>query len=149
MPENRWEFEDGKDNFTSALNGWMNDIEKAVTLDTKERAIINKAGAEAYKQALKQETKNKHYDHKHRYSRNGEENFPHLADSVNSSTSRQNAGAVDIGFDDKVGYIARFLNDGTKKMAGDHFVDNTRSKALAGVFEAQKIAYYKIVGNKL
>ena len=37
--------------------------------------------------------------------------------------------------------IARFLNDGTVKMRGDHFIDNTRRDAKDEVFEAQAKVY--------
>ena len=48
-------------------------------------------------------------------------------------------GAKDSGINHA--RIARFLNDGTVKIRGDHFVDNTRREATDAVFEAQRKVY--------
>lgn len=137
--------------FSATLNAWMDSVENAVNPSVLERTEINLAGAKAYQTILQKEARSKHYDShsKRRKDKKGVER-PHIADSVNVSKGRAKTshGSVDVGFDDKVGYIARFLNDGTKKMPADHFVDNARQQAIPFVIEAQKQAYDLIMRSK-
>src|SRR5699024_7273640 len=74
----------------------------------------------------------------------------HLADSItfdNKDVDGVGNGNSVSGFtgQDESGInharIARFLNDGTKYIAGDSFVDNTRRSTEAAVFEVERKVY--------
>ena len=75
-------------------------------LDVAERRKVNHAGADVYKDSMKQ------FLDSHRSNRVYLDGQNHLADTL-TKQSEQN-GAVDIGFSKagKKAYIARFLNDG-------------------------------------
>lgn len=91
------------------------------TIEERERA--NQAGAEVLSEALSKVTKEKHY-------RDRKGGVKHLADSVVIGSLEGSApnGDKAVGFattDANHARIARMLNDGTKKMAGDSFWDET------------------------
>ena len=143
-----------KEDFSANLSDWLKDVEDTITLTTADKVLINTAGAEAYAEILQKDTKNKHYDLVHHkdtiYDPKTKKNKsnPHLANAVNIQPSKDVVGAIDAGFDDKRAYIARFLNDGTKKIHGDHFVDIARATAVPLVIKAQEEAYKNIIGGK-
>jgi hypothetical protein len=132
-----------KEDFSANLSDWLKDVEDTITLTTADKVKINTAGASAYALVLEKNTRNEHYDMEHH--KKGE---PHLADTVGIQPSKDVVGAVDAGFADKRAYIARFLNDGTKKMHGDHFVDKSRAESIPLVIKAQEEAYKNIIGSK-
>ncbi|KRN27745.1 hypothetical protein IV38_GL001959 [Lactobacillus selangorensis] len=124
------------------LNAWLDDIKKAVTLTTAQKAVITSAGAAAFAEVLKRNTP--------RSKRNKTE---HLADMITYKPGfdieGNFTGNTDVGFKKSKAYIARFLNDGTKKMSATHFFDKTVDEALVAAQEAEAAAYYTIVGGGL
>lgn len=72
-------------------------------------------------------------------SKRKNEKYGHLKDNIamdNKDIDGTDNGNSVAGFHKK-GYIARFLNDGTIKMAGTHWVDRTRRDSSDKVFEAE------------
>ena len=55
-------------------------------------------------------------------------------------------GSSTVGFHNKA-YIARFLNDGTKYIRADHFVDNARDDAKDAVFAAEAEKYQAMIAR--
>lgn len=133
----------------SQLTSWLNDVKKLVPT-TAQRAEMTAAGAEVLKNNLINETRQKHYRNtKHRKTK-------HLADSI-ASENKDLDGMFDgnsvVGFEKKdisgVNHarIARFLNDGTKKLVGDHFYTDTVKKSEKEVLLAEKAIYDKNKGG--
>lgn len=127
------------------LNEWFEKVKKLVPT-TAERAEMTAVGAEVLKNNLISETRQKHYRNtKHRKTK-------HLADSI-ASENKDFDGIVDgnsvVGFEKKSisgvnhARIARFLNDGTKKLVGDHFYTDTVKESEKAVFMAEKAVYDK------
>lgn len=123
--------------------------------DYATKKAMTAAGAEALTQALKAETRSKHYQHDGK--KGSKRKIKHLADSVafeNTDVNGIDNGNSIVGFQgkDESGInharIARFLNDGTIKMRGDHFIDNVRRAATPAVFEAEKKVYEAMGGGK-
>ncbi|OIK55723.1 phage head-tail adapter protein [Oenococcus oeni] len=76
---------------------------------------------------------------------------PHLADSVIDEATNI-SGETDVtsivGFSNKKAYIARFLNDGTKFIKGDDYLDKVRNACLNEIFKAENAEYQKILKEK-
>ncbi|OIL58304.1 phage head-tail adapter protein [Oenococcus oeni] len=130
---------------SSQMETWVKNIANAATLSVDEQTKINKAGADAGAKILQQATKDKHY----RKRKTGED--VHLADSVSAEANNVNGdkdGSSVFGFTVDKAYIARFLNDGTKHINGDHFVDNARKEAKGAMEEAKEKEYKEIMKTK-
>ncbi len=130
---------------SSQMESWVNSIGKVANLSVDEQTKINKAGADVGAKVLQQATKDKHY----RKRKTGKD--VHLADSILSEANNVNGnkdGSSIYGFDTKKAYIARFLNDGTKHIQGDHFVDNARKEAKEAIEEAKEAEYKRIMKSK-
>lgn len=137
-----------------ALNQWFKDVSEAVKLSPEEQAKITEAGAKVLSEHLSRVTKNKHY----RPHKEGSTEI-HLANSItysNTDIDGEKNGRSTVGFKYKKGkgktynkaFIARFLNDGTVKIQGDHFLDNARDAAKNAVFDAERKEYQKIMKKK-
>lgn len=123
--------------------------------DYATKKAMTAAGAEVLTKALQAETRAKHYQRDGR--KGSKRKVKHLADSVtfeNTDVNGIDNGNSVVGFQgkDESGInharIARFLNDGTIKMRGDHFVDNVRRSASPAVFAAEKKIYDAMCGGK-
>ena len=119
--------------------------EKMLVPGLATRKAMTAAGATVYTEALKKETRKRHYQAGRKIGK-----VKHLADSItfdNKDVDGVDNGNSVAGFTgkDESGInharIARFLNDGTKYIAGDSFVDNTRRESVAAVFEAERKVY--------
>ncbi|MGK9299642.1 HK97-gp10 family putative phage morphogenesis protein [Melissococcus plutonius] len=125
------------DNFIDQLNGLCVQSEKLIPT-TKQKAKMTAAGAEVYEKALKSNTPRSDHDDK---------KAPHLQDAITSQNmdinGEENGNSI-VGFAKKA-YIARFLNDGTKKMKATHFVDNTRKQTEEDVFKAERTIYDQLI----
>lgn len=131
--------------FAETINSWLEDVKDAATLSISEKARITQAGAEVFQKRLEEVTRSKHY----RNHKTGDE--IHLAGSVvmqNKDIDGIKNGNSTVGFDEEHAYIARFLNDGTKFITGDHFVDNLMQSAQEDVFAAEQAEYQKILKEK-
>lgn len=131
--------------FAETINSWLEDVKDATTLSISEKARITQAGAKVFQKRLEEVTRSKHY----RNHKTGDE--IHLAGSVvmqNKDIDGIKNGNSTVGFDEEHAYIARFLNDGTKFITGDHFVDNLMQSAQEDVFAAEQAEYQKILKEK-
>lgn len=127
------------------LDDWADNQLKAYSLSISEQAQITRAGAEVLRQHIADYLKSHHYTNR----KTGEES--HLADSVIADAVNE-LGKVDgssmVGFPPEKGYIARFLNDGTKYIKGDDFIDKVRSACLDEIFQAENAEFHKILKQK-
>lgn len=88
-----------------ALNEWYQDVVKTMTLTPDEQAEITKAGADAIAPELA------------RVTPESNRNSKHLKDSIVTQAKDidgQKNGTSVLGYTEDKGYIARFMNDGTK-----------------------------------
>lgn len=101
--------------------------EQATYLSSSERLVIETAGAQVLAEHLRLAIVANH-------RRTG---------GMANSVGVESAGidGVKVGFDAQHGYIARFLNDGTKHILADHFVDEVRETAKPAIFQAELAAY--------
>lgn len=127
-----------------ALEQWLKQVSKAAQLSISDQEKITKAGADVYAEKLAEATKEKHPDSKGTGGKYG-----HLSKDISSATGdidKEHNGSSVAGFGDKA-FVARFLNDGTKKIRGDHFVDNARDDAKDAVFAAEQEEYEAIIAK--
>ncbi|KRM25918.1 HK97 gp10 family phage protein [Schleiferilactobacillus harbinensis] len=127
-----------------ALDQWLKQVSKAAQLSITDQEKITKAGADVLATKLTEATKEKHPDTKGDGGKYG-----HLSADTRSAASDidgDHNGKSTAGFGSKA-YIAGFLNDGTKKLRGDHFVDNARNDAKDAVFAAEQAEYQAIIAK--
>lgn len=127
-----------------ALGQWLKQISKAAELSISDQEKITKAGADVYAKKLAEVTKEKHPNTKGTGGKYG-----HLSEDISSATGdidKEHNGNSVAGFGDKA-FVARFLNDGTKKIHGDHFADNARDDAKDAVFAAEQEEYEAIIAK--
>lgn len=127
-----------------ALEQWLRQVSKAAQLSISDQEKITKAGADVYAKKLAEVTKEKHPNTKGTGGKYG-----HLSEDISSATGdidKEHNGNSVAGFGDKA-FVARFLNDGTKKIHGDHFVDDARDDAKDAVFAAEQEEYEAIIAK--
>lgn len=127
-----------------ALEEWLKQVSKAAQLSISDQEKITKAGADVYAKKLVETTKEKHPDTKGSGGKYG-----HLSKDISGKKGDidgDHNGSSTVGFGDKA-FVARFLNDGTKKIHGDHFVDNARDDAKDDVFAAEAEKYQAIIAK--
>ena len=128
-----------------ALTVWLDNVEKTAHLSPSEMAEVTDAGARVLADHLKTVTKQKHYR-----TRIKGQASTHLANQIthqSTDADGEKNGISTVGFSDKA-YIARFLNDGTKYIPGDHFVDNARQEAKQRVIAAEAVKYQELTRRK-
>lgn len=139
-------------NLDDAINKWIKKVKSASELSEADRLDINMAGADVFEKALRDETNAKHRSsHKDR-------SFGHAADNIGKYAPKgvnKDAGVKLGSF--IVGWKNRYhsmnmlrLNDGTKKIVGDHFVTNLRqnSTVRSEMLKAEKERYDEILRKK-
>nr|DAT11343.1 MAG TPA: type I neck protein [Caudoviricetes sp.] len=140
--------------FADMMETFGRNTEKLIP-DYATKKAMTAAGAEILSKALQAETRTKHYQHTGK--KGSKRKVKHLADSVafeNTDVNGIDNGNSVVGFQgkDESGInharIARFINDGTIKMRGDHFVDNVRRATAPAVFAAEKKVYDAMGGGK-
>ncbi|TEA87080.1 head-tail connector protein [Lacticaseibacillus paracasei] len=127
-----------------ALEEWLEQVSKAAQLSISDQEKITKAGADVYAKTLAETTKEKHPDTKGSGGKYG-----HLSKDISGKKGDidgDHNGSSTVGFGDKA-FVAQFLNDGTKKIHGDHFVDNARDDAKDAVFAAEQEKYEAIIAK--
>lgn len=127
-----------------ALGQWLKQVSKAAQLPISEQEKITKAGADVFAGKLQEATKEKHPDTKGSGGKYG-----HLSEDISSAAGDidgDHNGSSTVGFGNK-DYIARFLNDGTKYIHADHFVDNARDDAKDAVFAAEADKYQAMIAK--
>ncbi|WP_240410774.1 HK97 gp10 family phage protein [Limosilactobacillus vaginalis] len=131
--------------FANLMESFGRNTEKMIIPNQAKRKAMTAAGATVLAEALKKETRKRHYQAGRKIGK-----VKHLVDSItfeNKDVDGVDNGNSVAGFTGKDesginhGRIARFLNDGTKYITGDSFVDNTRRASVAAVFEAERKIY--------
>lgn len=140
-------------NYEDTLNEWLKSVEKISTkMTTDEKAKVTEAGAKVFADRLESETRAKHYSKNIKLK-----DRQHLADTVtivNKNIDNKKTGVSTVGFlktndkDYSYGYIARFLNDGTKHINGDSYIDDLRKDIMPDVVKAEKAEYSKLIKKK-
>lgn len=123
------------------LDAFARRVEDYVIPDRETQKAMNTEGAKVLADRLREATPRS----KHQY-----EKYGHLQDNVTyqgTDINGEENGNATVGYSKKA-YVARFLNDGTIKMAPTHFVDNARREAADEVFAAQKKLYDERMGDK-
>lgn len=136
---------DNDDDFGKLLDDWLDNVEAVTSeISLEEQAEITKAGADVYADKLAKFTREKHYGSGHKYPgyAGGELHMANdvRAQSLNLGGELDGTSTVGFGW---TAYIARFHNNGTKFMKGDHFVENTRQESIDDILTAEAIAYKK------
>lgn len=118
------------DPLEAQIQRFVDHAAKVAVPDQDTKKAMTSAGAKVLADALKDASP---------VSKRKEEKYGHLKDNIAMNDEdidgTDNGNSV-AGFHKKA-YIARFLNDGTIKMAGTHWVDKTRREASDRVFEAE------------
>ncbi|WP_288528292.1 HK97 gp10 family phage protein [uncultured Secundilactobacillus sp.] len=130
----------------AALTQWMAELDHATHLTIAEKATVTGAGAKVLANGLAEVIRQKHF----RVHIKGRSDT-HLANAVNyrkTDIDGEKTGVSSVGFAPDKAYIARFLNDGTKYIVGDHFVDQTREAMHGEVVKAERKAYRQIMQRK-
>lgn len=131
--------------FGQLLEDFGRNTEKMIVPDRAKQKAMTAAGAKVLTDNLVHETRSKHYQAGRKIGK-----VKHLADSItfeNKDVDGIDNGNSVVGFTgkDESGInharIARFLNDGTKYITGDAFVDRTRHDSVAAVFAAENAVY--------
>lgn len=129
-------------------------VEKMTVPDHATKKAMTAAGAKILTEAMKRETRAKHYQNPGK--KGSKRKVKHLADSItfdNVDINNIDNGNSVVGFEgkDESGInharIARFINDGTIKMKGDHFADNVCRATAPAVFEAVNKVYREATGG--
>lgn len=131
--------------FANLMEEFGRNTEKMVVPDQAKKKAMTAAGAKVFAEELQKTTRSKHYQAGRKIGK-----VKHLADSItfeNKDVDGIDNGNSVAGFTgkDESGInharIARFLNDGTKYITGDAFVDHTRRDSVAAVFAAENAVY--------
>lgn len=139
-------------NLDDAINKWIKKVKNASELSEADRLDINLAGAQVFEKALRDETNAKHR------STHKDESFGHAADNIGkyapkglSKDSGVKFGSFIVGWKNRYHAMNMLrLNDGTKKIVGDHFVTNLRqnSTVRSEMLKAEKERYEEILRKK-
>lgn len=119
------------DDLGKMLETFGRNAEKFAIPDHATKKAMTAAGAKVLADELRKATPR---------SKKKNPRYGHLQDNVgfqNVDIDGEDDGNSVVGFGKKA-YIARFLNDGTVKMQGNHFADNARRDSADKVFAAQK-----------
>lgn len=126
--------------FEDFANQFLADAKKRIP-DSHNQEKITQAGADVLKKEIHDAAM------QHHHSNNSD--ATHLADDiyvVSGDIVGEHNGASTVGFAKK-GYIARFLNDGTKYIKGDHWFDVAVEKAKPDVIAAMEKKFKEVTKN--
>lgn len=123
------------------LNKWYKSVASLVDMSTEEKSIITAAGAKVFEDKLTNETNTKHR------SSHKDKVYGHAADHVTMQTGSVDGaqiGVASVGWDNSYHAMnMQRLNDGTKKIKADHFVENLRKNdAVISEVTAAEAAIY-------
>jgi HK97 gp10 family phage protein len=129
-----------KDDIADQLESWLKDVHKLVPNEA-EQEKITKAGAKKLADNLTEVTRKKHY------SNHKDEKHGHMADNISYNSNDidgEHDGSSIVGWTNKYHDMnAMRLNDGTKHIKADHFVDQNLEDSQDAVFEAELKEYQK------
>lgn len=133
-----------------ALSQYMQQVRTMTTLTEADKVDIALAGALVFKHALEAETRAKHYSDHH------DVKYGHAADHIELMKAGDLDGGTSVGAY-VVGWKYFFhamnmmrLNDGTKSIPADHFLDHLRHnpELRAKIVKAEREKYNEIVSKK-
>ncbi|MCC6117646.1 HK97 gp10 family phage protein [Lactiplantibacillus plantarum] len=128
------------DDITNQLASWLKDVHKLVPNEA-EQERITKAGAKKLADNLTEVTRKKHY------SSHKDKKYGHMADNISYQSTDidgEHDGSSIVGWTNKFHDMnARRLNDGTKHIKADHFVDENLADSQDDVFNAMLDEYKK------
>lgn len=139
--------------FDDQVNAFLKQVKRLVPNQETKRQMT-RAGAQVLSKGLAEDTRSKHYDANHQVPKRLRGRVKHLADSVDYTDTTLDGlvdGTSTVGFKGTQttgvnhGRIARFLNDGTKKMHGDHFVEHSREDHANEMFHKMADVYHTSV----
>jgi len=114
---------------------------KAKIPDVKKQNEITHAGAEVMAQEIRKAAKQHHYSNRTEALHMADD--IHVADGDITGTIN---GTTTVGFYEK-GHIARFLNDGTKFIKADHWLDVAIEQAKPKVIAVMFKKYKEVTNN--
>ncbi|WP_225418401.1 HK97-gp10 family putative phage morphogenesis protein [Lacticaseibacillus daqingensis] len=123
------------------LEQYLKSIKQIAEMSVKDKTKITSAGAKVMADKLKRATAVNHPN----YGEGG--NYGHLSDDVGwqaKNVDGKKDGTSTAGYGDKA-FVARFLNDGTKFIRGDHYVEDARQSAQGDVLKAEAAEYKKLI----
>lgn len=139
-------------NLDDAINKWIKKVKNASELSEADRLDINMAGADIFEKALRDETNTKHRStHKDAAWGHAADNIGKYAPKGLSKDSGVKLGSFLVGWKNRYHSMNMLrLNDGTKKIVGDHFVTNLRqnSTVRSEMLKAEKERYEEILRKK-
>lgn len=139
-------------NLDDAINKWIKKVKSASELSEADRLDINMAGADIFEKALRDETNAKHRStHKDAAWGHAADNIGKYAPKGVSKDSGVKLGSFIVGWKNRYHSMNMLrLNDGTKKIVGDHFVTNLRqnSTVRSEMLKAEKERYDEILRKK-
>ncbi|MCT4443497.1 HK97 gp10 family phage protein [Lactiplantibacillus argentoratensis] len=122
------------------LESWLKDVHKLVPNET-EQERITEAGAKKLADNLTEATRKKHY------SSHKDEKYGHMADNISYNSNDidgEHDGSSIVGWTNKFHDMnAMRLNDGTKHIKADHFVDENLANSQDDIFNAMLNEYQK------
>ena len=128
------------DDMADQLENWLKDVHKLVPNEA-EQERITKAGAKKLADNLTEVAKKKHY------SSHKDKKYGHMADNISYNSNDidgEHDGSSIVGWTNKFHDMnARRLNDGTKYIKADHFVDQNLDDSQDDVFSAMLDEYKK------
>ncbi|MGQ2357649.1 HK97-gp10 family putative phage morphogenesis protein [Pediococcus pentosaceus] len=128
------------DNIYDQFEAWLKDVHKLVP-DEAEQERITKVGAKKLADNLTEVARKKHY------SSHKDEKYGHMADHISyngNDIDGEHDGRSIVGWTNKFHDMnARRLNDGTKHIKADHFVDQNLADSQDDVFNAMLEEYKK------
>lgn len=129
-----------KDDMAEQLESWLKDVHKLVPNEA-EQEKITKAGAKKLAENLTEVTRKKHY------SSHKDEKYGHMADHISyqsTDVDGERDGSSIVGWTNKYHDMnAMRLNDGTKHIKADNFVDENLEDSQDDVFNAMLEEYKK------
>ena len=129
-----------KDDMADQLESWLKDVHKLVPNEA-EQERITEAGAKKLADNLTAVTRKKHY------SSHKDEKYGHMADNISYNSNDidgEHDGSSIVGWTNRYHDMnAMRLNDGTKHIRADHFVDQNLADSQDDVFNAMLDEYKK------
>lgn len=135
-----------------AINKWIKKVKNASELSEADRLDINMAGADVFEKALRDETNTKHRStHKDAAWGHAADNIGKYAPKGVNKDAGVKLGCFIVGWKNRYHAMNMLrLNDGTKKIIGDHFVTNLRQNSVvrSEMLKAEKERYDEILRKK-
>lgn len=139
-------------NLDDAINEWIKKVKSASELSEADRLDINLAGADVFEKALRDETNAKHRSsHKDAAWGHAADNIGKYAPKGANKDAGVKLGSFIVGWKNRYHSMNMLrLNDGTKKIIGDHFVTNLRqnSTVRSEMLKAERERYEEILRKK-